>query len=336
MFFEGSEKKFELSVRAGSVSLRSRPIPWDHIVRSARAEILSRMSNADMDTYLLSESSLFVMDDRVIMITCGTTTLIHAAIKLLEYVDPADLELFVYERKNEQMPGIQHTSFDDDVALLNARLPGCVFCFGNQASNHIRLYHLDRPFTPPRKDTTLEILMHDLSPRMERVFSSDNGFPADQIAQHSGLASIFPDFRRDAHLFNPMGFSLNAIKGPEYYTVHVTPQRSCSYASFETNHFLRGDISDTVSGVVSIFEPRVCLVMLFQPEKGDCRLHLPWSARNRAVENLGCGYRVDYRHYRFDPEDGVDGCHGGNANKDSRGRRSPWMSADPECEATRN
>ena len=63
MFFEGPEKKVELALVPGKPSLRSRGHEyWKGIVAKANAQILSTISNEQMDAYLLSESSLFVTD----------------------------------------------------------------------------------------------------------------------------------------------------------------------------------------------------------------------------------------------------------------------------------
>ena len=83
MIFEGSEKKFEIVVN--NVDLRSLPLSfWQEMVAASQAEILSSLSNDFYDAYLLSESSLFVAQDRCIMITCGQTRLIDAALLFLK------------------------------------------------------------------------------------------------------------------------------------------------------------------------------------------------------------------------------------------------------------
>lgn len=84
----------------------------------------------------------------------------------------------------------------------------------------------------------------------------------------------YPDSRIDAYLFTPCGFSANAVvpapegkTGTHYFTVHVTPEPNCSYASFETNvpALQKGrDTADIVSNVVGIFKPGRFSVTLFE------------------------------------------------------------------------
>ncbi|MCB1045236.1 MAG: adenosylmethionine decarboxylase [Acidobacteria bacterium] len=298
LFFEGSEKKFELVVRQGHPSLRQFGAQWKQVVASAGAHVLSVIANDDCDAYLLSESSLFVYDHRVIMITCGQTTLIRAVQHVFSFIKLQDVELFIYERKNEQLPEDQPTDFEADVALLNKLMPGEAYFFGDPDGHHIRLYHMLSTYKPHPRDTTLEILMHGLSPDDSRVFYAQDDVDAATVGQKSGLTSVFDGFETDGFVFEPYGYSLNAIRNDLYYTVHVTPQPHCSYASFETNFYLEGDITNLVDKVLDIFRPEHCLVMLFEREDGSCLLRQCESVSHRVEHSLSCGYRVQFASVR--------------------------------------
>ena len=59
----------------------------------------------------------------------------------------------------------------------------------------------------------------------------------------------------DAFQFDPCGYSANALlAGGYYWTIHVTPEREFSYASFETN-FPLSDYQNLLERVLSIFKP---------------------------------------------------------------------------------
>lgn len=104
------------------------------------------------------------------------------------------------------------------------------------------------------------------------------------VSEASGLADVYsiskyPDARIDAYLFTPCGFSANGVipapKGPEathYFTVHVTPEPNCSYASFETNVPSKQtgrETADVIEQVVNIFKPGRFSVTLFEAKKPD-------------------------------------------------------------------
>lgn len=128
------------------------------------------------------------------------------------------------------------------------------------------------------------------------------------VSEHSGLSDVypkdkFPDSRIDAYLFTPCGFSANGVipspeqnKGTHYFTVHVTPEPQCSYASFETNvpHSQNGQTTaDIVQQVVNIFKPGRFSVTVFEatPTDGDDASHL--SRRTSRMEHVKGYRRVD-------------------------------------------
>ena len=108
------------------------------------------------------------------------------------------------------------------------------------------------------------------------------------VSDTCGLADVYPkskypDARIDAYLFTPCGFSANGVipaplgeRGTHYFTVHVTPEPVCSYASFETNvpcGQVRRETVEIVQHVVDIFKPGRFTVTLFEAKTSHGELH---------------------------------------------------------------
>ena len=158
--FEGPEKTMEICFIPGigeKEGLRklSRE-QLDTLCREAKCTILSCVSNAHMDAYVLSESSLFVYKDRYIMKTCGTTTLLHCLDSLLKFADELQMELMWvgYSRKNLLFPTQQawpHSNFGDEIEFLNshkllqARLNGVAHILGPVTGDHWFVYVAENP-----------------------------------------------------------------------------------------------------------------------------------------------------------------------------------------------
>jgi len=145
------------------------------------------------------------------------------------------------------------------------------------------------------------------------------------VSAHSGLADLYPkskypEAKIDAYLFTPCGFSANAvIPNPEdpgsahYFTVHVTPEPVCSYASFETNVPARQsgrETAEVIAQVVEIFKPGRFSVTLFEAKSGedgparvkkDKRMDLikGYHAVDRVLHDLE-GYELVFRHFERD------------------------------------
>lgn len=58
-------------------------------------------------------------------------------------------------------------------------------------------------------------------------------------------------------MFDPCGYSMNALLFDAYYTIHITPESHCSYGSFETNVRQRS-YDSLIRNVLSVFRPKVC------------------------------------------------------------------------------
>ncbi|RJE19682.1 s-adenosylmethionine decarboxylase [Aspergillus sclerotialis] len=138
------------------------------------------------------------------------------------------------------------------------------------------------------------------------------------VSENSGLSEVypkdkFPDARIDAYLFTPCGFSANGVvpspvpnTGTHYFTVHVTPEPHCSYASFETNvpHSQNGQTTaDIVQQVVNIFKPGRFTVTLFETKPSavqteadlDGTKEIKYLERQAARRKLNSEHVAGYR-----------------------------------------
>ena len=235
------------------------------VVQASNAQVLSQLSNEHQTAYLLSESSLFVYADHLTMITCGRTRLVNAVARILERVPPDDIALLVYERKNEHFPDRQPSSFYEDAQRLHGWFGGRALRFGDEHDHHVHVFYSEKPYRASVGDTTLEILMHGLSDEVAATFTGCERPEGSTIAEEIGLPKFLPDFEIDEHPFTPAGYSMNGIRGADYYTIHVTPESLGSYVSFETNVDFRDDFSKLVRRVVDVFQPRSFDVVAFTP-----------------------------------------------------------------------
>lgn len=312
MFFEGSEKKAEIVV-AANIDLFLQPEDfWTKMVAFAGAKILSKIENESCKAYLLSESSLFVWKDHITMITCGTTTLVKAVNFFIDHFKTENISALIYERKNEYFPHLQKTNFFSDVKYMKKYALGSSFRFGQSDEHHLMLFHMDKPYQPSSEDVTFELLMYNLQGNAKDILNSP-GHTIEQVRNLLQFDKILPDFQVDDYLFQPCGYSLNAIKGPHYYTVHVTPEENGSYVSFETNVDINETVKHQLSHILEIFKPESFDIIWFRPDDGIPDLTVsPYVHINLYHQPLDCGYNVNFSSYymrakRFYPATKLEG-----------------------------
>lgn len=299
MYFEGSEKKLEIVVdEQKTTSLLLRPESfWEALVEKSRAQILSSVHSDQCHAFLLSESSLFIWSDRLTMITCGQTTLVDAAEMFVQEFGKESLRALIYERKNEQFPHRQITDFLYDAKRLKHLVGGEAMRFGGVDEHHLYLFEASqKSYCPPREDVTLEVLMYDLQDETRQLFARTD-LTAQDIRNITGIDRIFSNFTVDDYVFKPNGYSLNAIRGSDYYTIHVTPQEPGSYVSFETNVHLGSSYTSLIEQVIEIFKPKRFDTILFHPKAAPPFTIPGFLQKSVICEKLSSGYETSYSHF---------------------------------------
>ncbi|MCB0411390.1 MAG: hypothetical protein KDD22_02620 [Bdellovibrionales bacterium] len=298
MFFEGIEKKLEVIVSPEMPNLRALGKEfWEPVVLAAGAKILSELKTDQCTAYLLSESSLFVWDHRFTMITCGQTTLVKAVEKFLTSFKSNQVVSLIYERKNEYFPRWQKSDFFDDTRFLNNCFPGRAWQFGNSDEHHLLVYGFSQGFVAPPDDFTLEILMYDLQGPLRSLFSAGN-CSTESLRQKTKVDQILPGFKVDDYVFDPCGYSLNALKNDDYFTIHVTPEEVGTYVSFETSVNKAEDIEPVAHRVLEVFRPQRFDLVLFSPMSMAQVPEWPeFRMKNHAQGSIDSGYSVNFCHY---------------------------------------
>ncbi|XP_057418956.1 S-adenosylmethionine decarboxylase proenzyme-like [Lotus japonicus] len=250
--FEGVEKRLEISFtesppilnhtqRLGLRALTRTQL--NSILEPACCTIVSHLSNAELDSYVLSESSLFIYPHKIILKTCGTTRLLLSIHPILRLADSLSLSVLAvkYSRGEFLFPNDQHTphrSFSDEVVVLKDHFShlGDAKYFITAGPNN-RNWHV---YFACREDAgatsslyrkgvgTVEICMTGLDREKARVF-----FKGNKMTEMSRVAEIIPGHAICGFEFDPCGYSMNGIEGTSFSTVHVTPEDGFSYASYE-------------------------------------------------------------------------------------------------------
>ncbi|GMM29194.1 adenosylmethionine decarboxylase [Martiniozyma asiatica (nom. inval.)] len=217
--FEGPEKLLEVWFAPTSYELpnywphnglRSIPIQSiESMLDLVNCKILSKISSEQVDSYLLSESSLFVYPHKLILKTCGTTTTLYCLEKLLSLVkifcnysfDTLDeVYRIFYSRKSFTFPERQipiHRSWESELNYLSNYFKAENhenYILGDvEKTTHWHLYingtnkklsNVNSPSTPESidkviennimKDFTLELLMSDLDSENSKKFQLSN------------------------------------------------------------------------------------------------------------------------------------------------------------------
>ncbi|KAA8530510.1 hypothetical protein F0562_005219 [Nyssa sinensis] len=275
--FEGYEKRLEITffepgifADPGGRGLRSlSKNQLDEFLQPAECTIVESLSNDHVDSYVLSESSLFVYPYKIIIKTCGTTKLLLSIPPILKLA--ATLSFSVrsvrYSRGSFTFPGAQpfpHRNFTEEVTVLDSY-------FGELGSGS-KAYVIGRVDEPQKWHVysssadladhrglvyTLEMCMTGLDKKRASVFYKTPASSAAVMTEVSGIRMILPDSEICDFEFDPCGYSMNGIEQGAISTIHVTPEDGFSYASFEAMgyDFKVVNLSHLLKRVLACFQP---------------------------------------------------------------------------------
>lgn len=330
--FEGYEKRLEISffepgIFADPVGMGLRSLSktqLDEILEPAECTIVSSLSNDDVDSYVLSESSLFVYPYKIIIKTCGTTKLLLSIPPILKLANSLDLSVrsVKYTRGSFIFPGAQsfpHRNFSEEVVELDGH-------FGKlgAGSKAYMMGSHDKPqkwhvYTAAAEFTgrldpvyTLEMCMTGLDRKKASVFYKTDTSSAAVMTENSGIRKILPNSEICDFEFDPCGYSMNAIEEDAISTIHVTPEDGFSYASFEAMGYnLNVDsLTQMLERVLDCFQPAHFSVALHADVEGkkleyDFPLDvMGYYCEGRSYEGLGKGGSIIYHSFMKSEECG--------------------------------
>ncbi|KAJ7566018.1 hypothetical protein O6H91_02G085000 [Diphasiastrum complanatum] len=299
--FEGFEKRLELEFFASpnfldmdglGLRLLTRE-QLDKMLRAAECTIVSELSNEWFDSYVLSESSLFVYPLKIVLKTCGTTQLLKAIPVLLDLVSPLHLKVrrCKYTRGTFLFPSFQpypYNCFSEEVKILDHHFGklgagGKAFVIGDKAGRHDWHVYMASAEELDMSDTvyTVEMCMTGLDPSVASQFFKVNNSSAKEMTKVSGISNLLPHSQICDFAFDPCGYSMNGIENGAHSTIHITPEDGFSYASFEVMGYSpeTTDSKFLVDQVLACFKPGFLSVAVSVCGASKCRKDdAPWNS----------------------------------------------------------
>jgi S-adenosylmethionine decarboxylase len=281
--FEGVEKRIELSFVVPEADIRGlrsiERVKLDGICRAAKCEIIHAEPDRCFDSYILSESSLFVFRDRIMIKTCGTTLPLNSVQLIIDAAAEHSFIPFemIYSRSSFVFPNLQlypHDSMENEsLYLSDMHLPNVVneesYILGGVTGTywiiHKKRFATGKQVVKPEKRVMIDCIMTGLAPEVCASYWKDSSLSGEsdheEIMSRS-VESLGENFRVVGKAFDPCGFSANihGIDNTNYMTVHVTPEEAFSYASVE-GVFNGGEFEKSfIQNVVDAFRPSKLLI----------------------------------------------------------------------------
>lgn len=241
-FFEGAEKRLEIYFQSDTTRSLTAPdlrkilqSSWETALNIVKCKVISVISNSEIIAYLLSESSMFITRNSVLIKTCGSTILLHCLQTILQLAHDigfGTIQHLYYSHKNMLAPDSQlapHKSFEKECEYLNQHLKqiGVAKSFGSGISIKQRPFSADRFYLYLLNNSTqnlsnienghlkFEIIMEKLDATVmdHFIFKNKPTVTSAEVTINSGIFDLIDGMQIDDFNFNDCGYSMNGLQG---------------------------------------------------------------------------------------------------------------------------
>lgn len=289
--FEGVEKRLEVGF---SPLINSKPDGLrrlshqqiNDLLKLAECTIVSKLYSRVFDSYVLSESSLFIYPYKIILKTCGRTQLLKCIPLLLNYAISLSLEpcFCKYTHGTFIFPLSQpfpYTSFVDEAKYLDTffgHMESQAYTMGNEGHPCWHIYSA-ATHTPHESTYTLEMGMTHLDKDFTSIFFNDTGSKTGQeMTEESCIDKILPNSSICDYAFAPCGYSMNGVDEGAVSTIHITPEDTHSYGSFEAMGYNSQSLN--LQGLVD------CVISIFKPVKFVMSVHVSGTCSDDHITSV--------------------------------------------------
>ena len=122
------------------------------------------------------------------------------------------------------------------------------------------------------------------------------GVTAEDLQAFLQVEHLLPGCSVDDYVFDPVGYSLNALRGRDYLTIHITPEPEGSFMSLETN----ANLSGLLDVPLDLLRPASFDLLLSNPLDQNALFGcLPgrFSVQQRQSASFETGHRLEFAHY---------------------------------------
>jgi S-adenosylmethionine decarboxylase len=222
---------------------------WEKLLTPAKIKIVSEKRSKDIAAFILSESSLFVLQNRVLVITCGASDVLALTRSMLQNFEHSNFNFLTYQRRGLVPPAdkVFENTQKNISEIVKSRFESVT------RFEALSLFHKKDKLAFENVPISIQILIFDPDQNRLKSFLQSSSAQRIKAIFANDQGGHLQDFAVDSHDFEPIGYSINAIKALGFYCFHFSPDGPSPYISFELNTFEKVNLELIIHHVLEFF-----------------------------------------------------------------------------------